>query len=79
MAKKEREAAPAGSYLENYRVLSDVARELREQDQVDIDKLIPLVDKALGAYAACKGRIEAVEKLLAERLGDDSEDGSPRE
>lgn len=78
MAKKEQGLAPAASYLENYRMLSDVAKELREQDQVDIDKLIPLVDKALGAYGACKGRIEAVEKLLAERLGG-AEEGDGKE
>lgn len=66
--------APAGIYMENYRALADAARELREQDNVDIDRLIPLVDKALGAYAACKERIEAVERLLAERLGQSDKD-----
>jgi exodeoxyribonuclease VII small subunit len=71
MSEQMTQEAPASNYLENYKVLADAARELREQELVDIDKLVPLVDRALGAYSACKGRIEAVERLLAERLGAD--------
>ena len=67
------EQRPASVYMENYRALAEAARELREQDSVDIDRLIPLVDKALGAYGACKERIEAVERLLAERLGEQTD------
>lgn len=59
----------SATYMENYKVLSDAAQELREQEVVDIDKLVPIVDKALAAYSACKSRIEAVEALLSERLG----------
>ena len=59
---------PASGYMENYRILQEASQELRDQGVVDIDKLIPLVDRALTAYGACKGRIEAVERLLAERL-----------
>lgn len=62
---------PAASYIENYKILAEAARELREQEDVDIDRLVPMVDKALAAYAACKGRIDAVQALLAERLGGD--------
>ena len=69
--------APASSYIENYRILAEAARELRDQEDVDIDRLVPMVDKALAAYAACKGRIDAVVALLAERLGD--EEGPARE
>lgn len=67
----EASASPpsSASYLENYRILADTARELREQDEVDIDRLVPLVDRALSAYSACKGRIEAVERMLLDRLG----------
>lgn len=68
---------PASSYIENYRVLAEAARELREQEDVDIDRLVPMVDKALAAYAACKGRIDAVQALLNERLGE--EEGAGRD
>lgn len=57
-----------GNYLENYKTLTDAAEELRSQGDVDIDKLIPLVDKALSAYAACRARIDAVERMLADRM-----------
>lgn len=57
------------SYIENFKILADAAQELREQEVADIDRLVPLVDRALAAYTACKGRISAVEKLLADRLG----------
>lgn len=62
-------ATTSATYMENYKALSDAAQELRGQEVVDIDKLVPIVDKALAAYAACKSRIEAVEALLSERLG----------
>ena len=65
--------ASASSYLENYKILQETAQYLREQEAVDVDMLIPLVDKALSAYAVCKSRIEAVEKMLAERLGGSDE------
>ena len=63
--------SPASNYLDNYRTLSEAAKELREQDIVDIDRLVPLVDRALAAFSACKGRIEAVERMLLEKLGED--------
>lgn len=56
------------NYLENYKTLTDAAEELRSHGDVDIDKLIPLVDKALSAYAACRARIDAVERMLADRM-----------
>ena len=65
------DASPSASaYMESYRVLSEAAQELRSQEVVDIDKLIPIVDRALVAYAACKTRIDAVEALLKEKLAD---------
>ena len=58
----------SSSYIENYKILEETAQTLRQQEVVDVDMLIPLVDKALSAYSVCKSRIEAVEKMLAERL-----------
>lgn len=59
-----------GGYLKNLEVLEQTAEELREMESVDLDELIPKVDKALAAFRACKKRIEAVEALLAERRGE---------
>jgi exodeoxyribonuclease VII small subunit len=69
MSKSDKAVAiTASPYMDHYKILADAAQELRDQDVVDIDKLVPIVDKALVAYAACKARIDAVEALLNERL-----------
>lgn len=57
------------TYRENYETLRGIAQRLSEQEDIDIDQLVPMVDEATKAYQVCKSRIEAVEKALAERLG----------
>lgn len=52
------------SYLENYQKLKHIAEIIREQEELDIDQLIPLVEQATQAYKNCQARIEAVEKAL---------------
>ncbi len=59
----------AQTYRENYETLRQIAQRLSEQEEIDIDQLVPMVDEATKAYQVCKARIEAVEKALAERLG----------
>lgn len=59
------------SFNENYATLKRIAEELSaEQDEPDIDGLVPRVKEALSAYQACRRRLEAVEQLLSEQLGD---------
>ena len=60
------------SYLAQYQVLENVVSQLSQQQQIDIDQLLPLVDQASYAYKICKSRIEAVEAALNERF--ESED-----
>lgn len=61
------------SFNENYATLKRIAEELSaEQDEPDIDGLVPRVKEALSAYQACRRRLEAVEQLLAEQLGEAS-------
>lgn len=62
--------APQEGFLAHYATLQETARALREQTEPDLDALIPLVDRALAAYKGCKSRIEAVQSLLDQRLGD---------
>ena len=57
-----------GSYAENRKVLREVAEKLRHETSLDIDELIPLIDQASAAYRACRDRVDAVERLIAERL-----------
>jgi len=55
-------------YSEHYARLEQIANQLSRQEAVDIDKLLPLVDDAMVSYQFCKNRIDAVEKLLEEKL-----------
>lgn len=72
------EQEKTGSYLENYAVLQETAKTLREQKEPDLDTLIPMVDKALSAYKSCRERIGAVRSMLDERLGENAIDiGEP--
>lgn len=54
----------ATTYLENYQKLKNIAETIRDQTELDIDKLVTLVEQATDAYKKCQARIEAVEKVL---------------
>ena len=56
------------SFKAHFDKLEQIAEDLRNQQEVDIDRLIPMVDEATRAYNLCKSRIEAVEKALNQRL-----------
>ncbi|MDI1231737.1 MAG: exodeoxyribonuclease VII small subunit [Methylobacter sp.] len=58
----------AESFNEQYAILKQVAETLRTQQEPDLDALIPLVDKGINAYNACKKRIEAVKKAFEEKM-----------
>lgn len=56
------------TFNESFKELSKIAEELRKQELPDIDKLVPMVEKATGAYNNCKSRLDAVKKALDEHL-----------
>ncbi|WP_127470894.1 exodeoxyribonuclease VII small subunit [Thiomicrorhabdus aquaedulcis] len=58
----------AESFKYNYAKLQEIAQKLSNNDDVDIDELVPMVDEATRAYQLCKSRIEAVETALSQRL-----------
>ncbi|UQB43300.1 exodeoxyribonuclease VII small subunit [Thiomicrospira microaerophila] len=58
----------AESFKENYARLQQIANQLMQTDEVDIDQLVPMVDEASRAYQACKSRLDAVEAALSQRL-----------
>lgn len=58
----------AESFKYNYAKLQEIAQKLSNNDDVDIDELVPMVDEATRAYQLCKSRIEAVETALNQRL-----------
>ncbi len=55
-------------YAQNREILRQVAERMRNETDIDIDELIPLIDRASAAYKVCRERVEAVEKLIRERL-----------
>ncbi|WFE68415.1 exodeoxyribonuclease VII small subunit [Thiomicrospira sp. R3] len=58
----------AESFKENYAKLQQIANQLTQTDEVDIDQLVPMVDEASRAYQICKSRLDAVEAALSQRL-----------
>lgn len=52
------------NYMENYKILEEIASSLESQDVADIDKILPEIDRASKAYAACMERINQVKKVL---------------
>lgn len=56
------------SYREAYARLSRIAAEL-ETGEADLDRVLPLLEEARAAYAACRERIEAVRAVLAGEWG----------
>lgn len=65
------DASPPPSYREAYARLARIAAEL-ESGEADLDRVLPLLEEARAAYAACRERIEAVRAVLAgEWAGDE--------
>jgi exodeoxyribonuclease VII small subunit len=62
-----------------YRKLKENAEKLRNQGELDIDGLVPIVQESAEAYAVCKERIAAVRATLAEHLQDRPEDAGDDE
>ena len=63
------------SFNENYKVLKDIAEQLRQQAQEedpDIDGLVPKVEAASRAYKICMQRLDAVKKALEEHLPEEA-------
>ncbi len=56
------------TFKENYATLERIVNRLAQDEDIDIDELVPLVDQATKAYQLCKSRLDAVEKALQERL-----------
>ncbi len=56
------------SFKDNYARLQQIAQQLSQSEEVDIDQLVPMVDEASRAYQLCKSRLDAVEAALSQRL-----------
>ncbi|WP_034385787.1 exodeoxyribonuclease VII small subunit [Deinococcus sp. YIM 77859] len=66
------------TYREAYARLSRIAAEL-EAGEADLDRVLPLLEEARAAYAACRARIAAVQAVLAGDWAGGEEDGPAQE
>lgn len=68
-------AKTTNGFNDNFLILQRNAERLREEKDLDIDSLVPLVEESARAYQVCKARIEAVKQALEAHLqsGDSSE------
>jgi len=55
-------------FTANYEILKEIAETLRAQREVNIDELIPMIEKATKAYNVCKIRLEEVKLALEQYL-----------
>ena len=58
------------SFIENYKILQCSVDELKNQEEADLDKIIPIIDEGLNAYKNCKSRIDKVKEMLNEKFND---------
>ncbi len=56
------------TFKQHYQRLNLIAEELRVQTEPDLDALVGRVDEALASYKFCQARIDAVKKLLDEKM-----------
>lgn len=56
------------SFNTSYQQLNAIAQKLRNQNEPDIDALVPMVEEATRAYQVCKQRIEEVKLALKEHF-----------
>ena len=69
---RDKENSMSNESTENFKThyanIKKIANEIKNQDEPDIDALLPQVDAALKSYAFCKDRLASVKALLNEKL-----------
>jgi exodeoxyribonuclease VII small subunit len=61
-------------FTPNYEELKQIAEHLRVQREVNIDELIPMIEKATKAYKICKNRLEEVKVALEQYMPQGAEE-----
>lgn len=70
-AESDAKVLDPSSFNAAYEVLRRNAELLRDQEDLDIDRLVPLVEQSMQAYRICRSRLDAVRAALESRLGAD--------
>jgi exodeoxyribonuclease VII small subunit len=52
------------NFADNYQKLQEIATNLRNNQFMDIDQLLPMIKEATTAYQKCKSRLQAVQDSL---------------
>lgn len=65
------------SFNAAYAVLKSNAALLSNQQEPDIDQLLPLVEESIQAYNICKARLDAVRQALEKQIGPEASDHDP--
>lgn len=58
------------TFAQSYAQLQKSVQRLRSTEVSNIDDLIGIVDNAMEAYRHCSSRLETIQKLTGEKLGD---------
>jgi exonuclease VII small subunit len=58
------------NFKKHYQRIQQIAEDLRQQTEPDLDLLLVQVDQAMESYHFCKDRIARVRGLLAEKFGE---------
>lgn len=61
-------------FTPNYEELKQIAEQLRVQKEINIDELIPMIERATKAYNICKERLEAVKVALEQYMPPNNEE-----
>jgi exodeoxyribonuclease VII small subunit len=63
----------SSKFNKNYKILKETADWLSQQQEPDIDQLVPKVERAMQAYQICKDRLAKVEQTLGKYLQPEGE------
>lgn len=58
------------TFKEGYEVLKKNAELLESQEEPDINNLMKIVEESMGAYKACKSRVDTVQQALNETFNE---------
>ena len=58
----------SAQFTPNYETLKEIAENLRNQRETNIDELVPMLERATKAYTVCKERLDAVKAALEQYM-----------
>lgn len=58
------------NFEDNYKILQDIAAKLRNNQNINVDQLLPLIKEATSAYEKCKSKLKTIHDALQEHFKD---------